>query len=322
MSRNKRVTIADVARTANVSRSLVSFVLNGRNKDVSPSTRVRIQQAIDELGYRPNAVARNLATSRAGAIGIVCDMETYQDGLGMQFLAAILTRAVELGQRVMLIPADDQQIQEVAQDHAVDGIIFLDERISDPSIAHLLDMGFPVAGLWDDHLDAILHNGVEELALHLESRGHQRAVCLCGPSQSLFAMKYSQIVMATLQAYGIAVTTYYNPPHTEAEVARAIARDGKEHGATVIITSSDKLAIDAIHALHAARLRVPDNCAVCGFGDIPSAQWVQPPLTTIRVPVKALASWAVTRIMQEEGANGQQALPNVPGSRLIVRRSC
>jgi hypothetical protein len=67
MSRNKRVTIADVARTANVSRALVSFVLNGRLKDVAPATRVRIQQAIDELGYRPDAIARNLETKRAGA---------------------------------------------------------------------------------------------------------------------------------------------------------------------------------------------------------------------------------------------------------------
>jgi DNA-binding LacI/PurR family transcriptional regulator len=73
-------------------------------------------------------------------------MDTYQDALGMQFLAAILTTAVELGQRVMLIPAVDQQIQEVAQDHAVDGIIFLDERVSDRSIAHLLETGFPVTG--------------------------------------------------------------------------------------------------------------------------------------------------------------------------------
>lgn len=321
MSRSKRITIADVARTANVSRSLVSFVLNGR-KDVAPATRVRIQQAIDELGYRPNAVARNLATKHAGAIGIVCDMETYQDALGMQFLAAILTTAVELGQRVMLIPADDQQIQEVAQDQAVDGIIFLDERVSDPCIAYLLEMGFPVAGLWDDHLDAILQEGAEELALHLESRGHQRAVCLCGPSDKLFVTKYKQIVTATLQEYGIEATAYYCPPHTEAEVAHTVARDGKGNRTTVIIASSDRLAINAIHGLHAARLRVPDDCAVSGFGDIPSAQWVQPPLTTIRVPVKALASWAVTRILQEEGADGQQELPNIPSSRLVVRRSC
>ena len=72
MPGNRHVTIADVARTANVSRALVSFVLNGR-KDVAPATRIRILQAIEELGYRPNAVARNLATKRAGAIGIVSD---------------------------------------------------------------------------------------------------------------------------------------------------------------------------------------------------------------------------------------------------------
>ena len=74
MPGDRRITIADVARTANVSRSLVSFVLNGRNKDVAPATRVRILQTIEELGYRPNAVARNLARKRAGTIGIVCDM--------------------------------------------------------------------------------------------------------------------------------------------------------------------------------------------------------------------------------------------------------
>jgi LacI family transcriptional regulator len=91
----------------------------------------------------------------------------------------------------------------------------------------------------------------------------------------------------------------------------------------VIIASSDRLAINAIHGLHAARLRVPDDCAVSGFGDIPSAQWIQPPLTTIRIPVKALTSWAMIRMFQEEEADKQQVLPNnVPGSRLVVRRSC
>src|SRR2546428_10125721 len=108
MPKDRHITIADVARDANVSRTLVSFVLNGR-KDVAPATRARIQQAIEELGYRPNAVARNLAMKRAGAIGIVCEMETYQDPLYMQFLAAISTTASELERRVMLIPADDRQ---------------------------------------------------------------------------------------------------------------------------------------------------------------------------------------------------------------------
>lgn len=329
MSRNKRVTITDVARTANVSRSLVSFVLNGRNKDVAPATRERIQQAIDELGYRPNAIARNLAKKRAGAIGIVCDIETYQDGLGMQFLAAILTTAVDLGQRVMLIPADDQQIQEVAQDYAVDGIIFLDERVADPSVAHLLEMGFPVAGLWDDHLNAILHKGIEELALHLESRSHKHALCLCGASDKHFVTKYSQFVTDTLREYGIATTTYFVRsgealgavgPMGDIVSARGRAvLDGKGSQPDVIIASSDRLAIDAIHVLHAARLRIPEDCAICGFGDIPSAQWIQPALTTIRVPVKALASWAVARIVESE----EPRMPsNLYSSRLIVRRSC
>lgn len=321
MPKDRNVTIADVARAANVSRTLVSFVLNGR-KDVAPATRVRILQAIEELGYRPNAVARNLAMKRAGAIGIVCDMETYQDPLDMQFLAAILTTASEMGRRVMLIPADDRQIQEVAQDRAVDGIIFLDERVADPRIAHLLEMGIPAVGLWGDHTDVALQRVFEELALHLESRGLQCAVCLCGPCDKLFVTKFKQILTNTLQEHGIASMIYHCPPDTEAEVARTVARELKRNAATVIAASSDKLAINAIHSLHSARLRVPDDCAVSGFGDVPTAQWVQPPLTTIRVPVRAMALWAVAKVFKEEGTDQRQIQHNAARCRLIVRRSC
>jgi DNA-binding LacI/PurR family transcriptional regulator len=321
MPSEKRVTIADVARAAHVSRTLVSFVLNGR-EEVASATRARILQAIEELGYRPNTIARNLATKRAGAIGIVCDMETYQDGLDMQFLAAILATAAQLGQRVMLIPADDRQIQEVAEDHAVDGIIFLDERVDDPRIAHLTSMGVSATGLWDGHLDVVLHKGCEELALHLESRGHQQAICLCGSDDKLFVMKFKQIMMDTLQERGITATASHCPSGKEAEVARSLARELSGKHVTAIVASSDALAIHAIHGLYAARLRVPDNCAVSGFGDVPAAQLVQPPLTTIRVPVSAVALWAVNKICKPGEMDGYQPPDIFPSSRLIIRRSC
>jgi LacI family transcriptional regulator len=321
VEKDKRVTIADVARSANVSRTLVSFVLNGRT-DVSAATRTRILQAIEELGYRPNAVARNLAKRRAGAIGIICDMETYQDALGMQFLAAILTAAAERAQRVMLIPNDDRQIQEMAEDHAVDGMIFLDEQLADPCIARLQEIGFPAMGIWNTYLDNILRKGLEELALHLESRGHQRAICLCGPANKLFSTRFDHMTTMTLPEYGIATSTFYCPPQSETDMARALAREARGDRATVIVASSDKLAIDTIHSLHAARLRVPDDCAVTGFGDIPSAQWIQPPLTTLRIPVKTLADWTVTTLLKEEAEGKLTASHDMPGSRLVVRRSC
>jgi DNA-binding LacI/PurR family transcriptional regulator len=198
MSGDSRVTIMDVARAANVSRALVSFVLNER-KDVAPATRARILQAIEELGYRPNAIARNLATKRAGAIGIVCDMEMYQDPLDMQFLAAILTVASAREQRVVLIPTDERIIQEVARDRAVNGIIFLDELVSDPRIEHLLAMGIPARGVWEDHQEVGLRQGLGELALHLESRGLQQVMCLCGPHDKLFVTKFKQYLADTLQ---------------------------------------------------------------------------------------------------------------------------
>lgn len=320
---NRRVTISDVARAANVSRTLVSFVLNGR-KDVAPVTRTRVLQAIEELGYRPNAIARNLATKRAGAIGIVCDMETYQDAFDMQFLAAMLALVVEMGHRVMLIPSDEQQIREVAQDHAVDGIIFLDEYVEDARMSLLLGLGMPAVGLWKDHLDSVLGTAIEELALHLVSRGHQRIVCLCGPQDKLFVHTFQQIVVNALHRHAIETTVLYCPPHEEAESILSIVREVKQEHVSAIVASSDKLAINALHGLHAARLRVPDDCAITGFGDVPSAQWVQPPLTTIRVAVKTIAQRVVADIFQgdELAAQHLSLEQDLPTGRLIVRRSC
>ncbi|MBV9228485.1 MAG: LacI family DNA-binding transcriptional regulator [Chloroflexi bacterium] len=321
MPGDRQVTIADIARATNVSRTLVSFVLNGR-KDVAPATRARILQAIEELGYRPNSVARNLAKRRAGAIGIVCDMETYQDPLDMQFLAAILATTSEMGQRVMLIPADDRQIQEVAQDHAVDGIIFLDERVSDPRIADLLAMGIPAVGLWGDHLDATFWKGIDELALHLESRGLQRVVCLYEASDKLFVAQFKRILSNALRQHEIETTDCHCPHEAEAAMAHTIVNELKRNGATAILASSDKLAISAIHGLHSARLRVPVDCAVAGFGDVPAAQWVQPQLTTIRVPVRVMAQWAVAKVFEAAETNHRQVEHNAVSCRLIVRRSC
>jgi DNA-binding LacI/PurR family transcriptional regulator len=185
----------------------------------------------------------------------------------------------------------------------------------------LLEMGIPTAGLWRDHLDGALQRGFEELALHLESRGIQRVVCLCGPREKLFVTKFKQTLTDTLQEHDIITAAYHCPPDTEAEVTRTIAYELKRDGITAIVASSDKLAINAIHGLHVARLRVPDDCAVVGFGDVPTAQWVQPALTTIRVPVRAMALWATAKVFKEE--TDQQLIQHTAAScRLIVRRSC
>lgn len=123
---------------------------------------------------------------------------------------------------MVLIPTDERIIQEVARDHAVDGIIFLDELVSDPRIEHLLAMGIPARGVWEDHQEVGLRQGLGEPALHLESRGLQQAMCLCGPHDKLFVTKVKQYLADTLQESHIATTFYHCPPGSAAEVAAVI----------------------------------------------------------------------------------------------------
>jgi LacI family transcriptional regulator len=166
---------------------------------------------------------------------------------------------------------------------------------------------------------------IEELAYRPNAVARnlaKRRAGASGPDDKLFSTKFERMTTTILQEHEIATSSFFCPPQTETGVARALAREVTDNRATVIIASSDKLAINTIHGLYAACLRVPDDCAVTGFGDIPPAQWVQPSLTTLRIPVKALADKIVTELFKEETLN-QPAVPrDMPGGRLVVRRSC
>src|SRR5260370_27940546 len=96
----------------------------------------------------------------------------------------------------------------------------------------------------------------------------------------MFVTKFKQILTDTLQENDIAVTrAHYCPPDTEVEAVHAFAGELKREGATVMVASSHKLAINAIHALHSPPLPVPDDCALTGFGAVPAAPSAQPTLT-------------------------------------------
>lgn len=140
------VTIADVARAAGVSVSTASYALSGKRR-ISEPTRLRVAAAVDELGYRPHAGARALASAspRTRTIALMAPLRTGTDtAVVMQFVAAIVLRARHHGLDVLLLTQDDVDgVERVASGSVVDGVVVLDVQADDPRVAALDRLGRP-----------------------------------------------------------------------------------------------------------------------------------------------------------------------------------
>src|SRR5687767_11257755 len=145
----KRPTSADVAALAGVSRTTVSFVLNGRDTSISPATRERVLDAARELGYHPHASARQLAGGRSHTLGLVVRQSPEQiagDALLAETLRGLTAAARSRGFRVIVeaIDGGESPYADLLRSRRVDGLVVSGPRSDDPDLKALIGEGFPV----------------------------------------------------------------------------------------------------------------------------------------------------------------------------------
>ncbi len=188
------VTRADVARRAGTSPALVSYVLNGGPRKVAPATEARILQAIDELGYRPNAVARSLRMARGHSLGLI-----LPDSSNPYF--ALLARAIEevsyrSGYPLLVGNAADSAEREIGYLHAfvdrqVEGLLVIPTAEDEDLEKEFAKVGVPLVVL-DRSLDQTVFanvvaasvEGSRDVVRHLIEHGHTQIACLSGPEVS------------------------------------------------------------------------------------------------------------------------------------------
>lgn len=317
MSRRKPVTISDVAKAAKVSRASVSFVLNGR-KEVSEATRQRVLEAIERLGYRPSAVARNLARRKAGAVGFILPIHETLDPLATELLRQVATYALARQSRVLLLPQDPEVVGDAVREKAIDAVILPDLEAGDQLEQLFLAEEVPFTTLWSTLGEEPLREGVAQLVQHLSVRGHLRVALVGGPERAESVRRLGPLFELLLKEAGITVVARHFGARSERWAMEAMAAMLRaEVRPSVVVAFSDTLAVGLLHGARIARLRVPEDVAVTGVGDLPIAAWSLPPLTTLRLPLAEMARLAVERLL---GAAEEAAEPPVP--TLVVRRSC
>ncbi len=297
-----RATVRDVAERAKVSAKTVSNVLNG-TFPVRPTTRDRVELAIQELEYVPNLTARALRNGRSGVIALALpDLCTpYSASLMHEFVLAAGRRQLTIQVEESSGVEREAELLSRARTQLVDGLILSSVRLetSDARVATWLP---PVVMIGEteqptvDHLWVDNVGAIGELTRLLIDRGHRRIAILGALAVSSYDLR-ARGYREALAAAGLPIDTGLEipvPAWTTEAAAAAIAGYLDEHPLPdAIVCCTDSLAVGVLHALRSAGRRVPDDVSVVGYDDIPEAQFAAPALTTVHVDPKELAEQAL-----------------------------
>jgi len=330
----KRPTSADVAALAGVSRTTVSFVLNGRDVAITPATRERVLDAARTLGYHPHGPARQLAGGQSNTVALVLRQTREQvagDALLAETLRGLTIAARSRGYRVLVesfLPGDDGYAELVGS-RRTDGLVVSGPRTDDRHLLELVRAGFPLvlqgalSGLDVPSVDVDNAAGARLAVEHLLALGHRRIGCITNaPLAYTAARERLEGYRAALRTVGIepdpawVEEAAFDAPSGRRAMRTLLARADVE----AVFVASDVVAFGAIDAVRAAGRRIPDDLSIVGFDDIPLAAFLEPPLTTVRLPAYELGHAAGLALLDRISRATVPARTLLP-TELVVRAS-
>jgi DNA-binding LacI/PurR family transcriptional regulator len=331
MSTSSRVTIRDVAALAGVSHQTVSRVINGSER-VNPETRQRVEAAIAQLDYRPNAIARSMAQGRTGTLA--CLAPNLTDYTFASIIEGAESEARRQGYFMITASAPDPQtfgvlVEELAGSRRIEALLVINPYIDNrytflphdiPAVlvgAHPRSEGFGSVMLDE--------RGAGEIATrHLLELGHRQIAHITGPLVEDCTQDRLAGYRAALEAAGL---TYDPALIVEGDWSATSGHQAlqslaeREADFTAVFAQNDRMAVGAIRALHELGLYIPDDISVIGFDDMPLASYFEPPLTTLRQDVFCTGCEAARLLIQ---ALEQPDLPpqqvSLP-AELVIRHS-
>ncbi|MFD2046355.1 catabolite control protein A [Ornithinibacillus salinisoli] len=327
------VTIYDVAREANVSMATVSRVVNG-NPNVKPTTRKKVLATIERLGYRPNAVARGLASKKTTTVGaIIPDISSIffaELARGIEDIATMYKYNIILSNSDQNKDKELQLINTMLEKQ-VDGIIFMGGNISDEHVAQFSTASVPVvlAATYDES-DSIPSVNIDyeeaayEATKYLIEKGNHHPAFISGQEDTIInQLKYQGYLKALKESsidinedYIIHGDYSYDSGMESAEVLLKL-----DEKPSAIFVASDEMALGVIHGAQDMGYQVPEDLEVFGFDNTRLATMVRPTLSTIVQPmydIGAVAMRLLTKFMNKEEVDEQKVvLPH----RIVERNS-
>ncbi|SMB78931.1 LacI family DNA-binding transcriptional regulator [Deinococcus hopiensis] len=331
--RSSPVTLADVAAQAGVSRMTVSKVVN-KQPGISDSTRQRVLQVIDELGYTAHPSARALAGGRTDTLGVVVP------SIGPQYISEVVRGAdlvaYEAGLDLLISTTQEdtaherQNVGRLSRG-LVDGLLMVLPRSLDRYAATLKQSGVPVVIIAAANttmpfplVDADHYRGARLAVAHLLELGHRRIGFIAGRADTTASLERLRGYREGLLTAGLPFDAALIRPgeYTQPggfQAAQALL-DLPERP-TAIFAANDVSAFGAVEAVKDRGLRVPHDVSVIGFDDIPQAGQVHPALTTVRQPLVDMGAAGTRQLLNLLQGVGSVSDRLVLPTELVIRAS-
>ena len=324
------VTRKDVARLAGVSTAVVSYVMNGGPKRVSPATEARVRQAIAALGYRPNAAARALKLGSSEMLGMVVPDAT--NPFFASLARAVEVAAAERGYAMLLADSDgslptERRLVENLVGRRVDGV-FLCSVLFEPDLTDLEQAESPAVLLNHsaespgfNSVGVAFQDGGRMAVEHLVGHGHRRVGLVMGTNTGGDLDAREVGWRQGVREAGLPEGPVLRVPFTREGGYRAgqdlIASADRP---SAVFVSSDLQAVGLLRAVHEAGLRIPEDLAIFSFDGSAEAEYSWPPLSTVAQPVEAMARAAVDALIDAE--TGKPTQSQIFPVELVLRSSC
>ncbi|MBI5670879.1 MAG: LacI family DNA-binding transcriptional regulator [Chloroflexi bacterium] len=336
------LNLEDIARLSGVSRSTVSRVINN-HPNVREATKEKVMRVIREQNFHPNPVARMLATQRAQIIGIVVSQTatTFFNDTSSYFPTIIqgiadTTNERNYGTLLWLNNGSDSENEEnfyrrIIHNRLMDGVIVISGSSSRILVDHLAETNIPFVcierphGVADRTTYVSINNveGAKQAIRHLVSLGRRRIGVVMGPPENTDATDRLAGYYEAMQEAGLEVDPAWVfvgqfTTETGLQGARALLSQRVD----AIFAGSDQIAIGLLQAFHEEGVRVPEDVAIVGFDDLPSAVEVTPQLTTVHHPIREKGAVATRLLLEQiEGRSVEPQHIFLP-THLVIRQSC
>jgi LacI family transcriptional regulator len=330
------VTIRDVARLADVHPGTVSRALNEQTRAlVNPETAERVIRAAQELGYRPNPIARGLKTNRSFTVGVL--IPDLTNPLFPPIMRGIEDRLSNAGYTLLTVNTDNDPERERRHVDAlvarqVDGFIAATARLHVDLLAEVAAGGTPIVlvnrSLEDGSLPAVTvddRQGIRLAVEHVVALGHRRVGHVGGPQNVSTGHQRHLGFLDAMQAAGLEPSPErisFSTAFSEREGARACEELlTREPSTSAIVAANDRLALGCYDTLEAHGLSCPDDVSVVGFNDMPFVDRLHPPLTTVRVPQREIGTVAADLLLAQLTDGNEAARDILLEAQLIIRGS-
>lgn len=327
------VTMLDVSLRAGVSKATVSRVLNGTGQ-VKESTRKQVFKAMEELGYRPNFLARSLANRSSNSVGLV--VSTF-DGFYFGRLLQQASRQTELHGKQLIVtdghdtPQKELDAVQMLVDRHCDAIVLYTRFMSERALMSLMStIRVPLVVVNRDVTQARercvffeQQDAAFQATEYLIQQGHRDIACITVPISTPTGQARLMGYRKALQKHGIRFSEerVKNGDSTMTvghQLCQALLESGVTF--TALFACNDDMALGASKALHQAGIRIPEEMSLFGFDDAPSAQWLQPALSTVYLPIDNMITTAIDQAIKLANGEDLEPIPPFVGT-LVLRES-